>query len=416
MYCNKCGKKAEQDAKVCKYCGNILETERIIPEQKVEETKKTKKQNQSSKFSDLKFLLLGSGLGLVVVVMMFTFLTQNTSVGRYYFDGNNTKLAKEEVEEEKKPESDDDKDKDDDDDNKKTKKSKNKTEVETDTTYGFTYEGELTEEDAKDIIIQDSERQKKKNTPEITEVENKFIEEYDITAANLLEMDPEFADELTDVLKKIYKDYPQLKGYLTNITLMNTTAAERGMIAAYQPVFPFALADTITGLPAVSKMSVLLSARYFLNKNKLEKSVKNCEEQGWFPENADIYSPVAHELGHYLSFIALKNKYGIDSVLIFTEDNFDTISEIMDDFTKGDLSKEIIEEAYTNYQKDYDTTDSFDEWRGNISGYALAKDNEGNYIYDETIAEAFHDVYLNGKKAAIESQYIVEVLKERLGE
>ena len=35
-------------------------------------------------------------------------------------------------------------------------------------------------------------------------------------------------------------------------------------------------------------------------------------------------------------------------------------------------------------------------------------------IYDETIAEAFHDVYLNGDNATPASIYIVRVLKQKL--
>ena len=53
---------------------------------------------------------------------------------------------------------------------------------------------------------------------------------------------------------------------------------------------------------------------------------------------------------------------------------------------------------------------SFDEFRGSISKYAVAKDGEGNYIYDETIAEAFHDCYLNGDDAQLASKLIVSVL------
>ena len=44
----------------------------------------------------------------------------------------------------------------------------------------------------------------------------------------------------------------------------------------------------------------------------------------------------------------------------------------------------------------------------------MAKDSNGKYIYDETIAEAFHDVYLNGERANIASIYIVHTLKEKL--
>lgn len=404
MYCNKCGKKIEENSKVCSNCGNILEREQIEPE---EQEQKEKKERKTSKYSDLKFLLLGSVLGLVIVVVMFSAITQNTSIGKYYFSDNNTKLSQnqEDPEDEEKPEN-----------QNTTGKSKKKTDVEVDTTYGIIYTDGLTEEEAKEIIIEDSERQKTKNTPEITEVENKFIDKYNIVAANLLEMDPEFADDLTEVFKTIYKEYPEMKEYLTNITLYNTSTKDAGLIAAYQPIAPFAFSDTDSGLPTVSKMSILLSAKYFLNEKKLEKSVRSSEKAGWFPENCSKYSPVAHELGHYLSFIALKKEYGLDSTLIITEDNCMQIVEMMEDFSKGDFSKEIIEEAYENYKKENNTTESFDDWRGNISGYALAKDNEGNYIYDETIAEAFHDIYLNGKDANEESKYIIEVLKEKIGE
>ena len=74
----------------------------------------------------------------------------------------------------------------------------------------------------------------------------------------------------------------------------------------------------------------------------------------------------------------------------------------------------MIEEAYNNYQQSTTSPLPFDEWRGTISDYALAKDNYGKYIYDETIAEAFHDVYLNKDAAAEASKYIVEVLQEKL--
>lgn len=410
MYCNKCGKKIEENSKVCKNCGNILEVGPIIHEEKKYEEKKERK---TSKYSDLKFLLLGSGLGLIIVMIMFSAITQNTSIGKYYFSNDNAKISQKHEEQEDPEEPDNIEENQDD---KKTKKSKNKTEVENDKTYGISYTGELTEEDAKEIIIKDSERQKTDNTPEITEVENKFINKYNIVAANLLEMDPEFADDLTEVFKTIYKEYPEMKKYLTNITLYNTSVKDAGLIAAYQPIAPFAYSDTESELPAVSKMSILLSAKYFLNPKKLEKSVKASEKAGWFPENCSKYSPVAHELGHYLSFIALKKEYGLDSTLIITEDNYMQILEIIEDFSNGDFSKSIIEEAYENYKKENDTTESFDEWRGNISEYALAKDNEGNYIYDETIAEAFHDIYLNGNNANEESKYIVDVLKEKIGE
>ena len=75
----------------------------------------------------------------------------------------------------------------------------------------------------------------------------------------------------------------------------------------------------------------------------------------------------------------------------------------------------MIETAYKKCQSETGLTTPIDEWRATISGYAVAKDNEGEYIYDETIAEAFHDVYLNGDNAVSASKYITNELKRRLG-
>ena len=55
---------------------------------------------------------------------------------------------------------------------------------------------------------------------------------------------------------------------------------------------------------------------------------------------------------------------------------------------------------------------TLDEFRASISQYAVAKDNTGNYIWDETIAESLHDVYLNGDNAAPASKEVVAVLRK----
>ena len=159
---------------------------------------------------------------------------------------------------------------------------------------------------------------------------------------------------------------------------------------------------------------MFLNTSYFLNKDRLEGASKSGSAAGHFPKNATIYSPLAHELGHYLSFLSMMKYYDIESILLIDGSNVDEFYELYDDFAKGDHSLDMIKEAYENYKKDTNTTMTMDEWRGTISKYALAKDNKGNYIYDETIAESFHDVYLNGDNAADASKYVVAVLKERL--
>ena len=162
------------------------------------------------------------------------------------------------------------------------------------------------------------------------------------------------------------------------------------------------------------KTQIFLNSTYFLNKNKLDSAVKESSSVGHFPPNASIYSPLAHELGHYISYIAMMKYYSTNSILLIDDSNFNTLINLAHDFSDGKHSLNMLEEAYNNYKNDTGDNISFDDWRGTISKYALAKDDKGRYIYDETIAEAFHDVYLNSSNAKIASKYITDVLKERL--
>ena len=90
------------------------------------------------------------------------------------------------------------------------------------------------------------------------------------------------------------------------------------------------------------------------------------------------------------------------------------VYELTKDYSEGNYSLKLLKEAYNNYINDGNTVLSFDAWRKTISGYAVSTDDNGNYVYDETIAEAFHDEYLNGENASIASKYILQVLQKRL--
>lgn len=180
------------------------------------------------------------------------------------------------------------------------------------------------------------------------------------------------------------------------------------------PVFMFATADTDSSFPQVIKTQVLLNTAYFLNKDRLLQTVEDCSKSGHFPPNATLYSALAHEFGHYLSFLAMMRSYKLDSILLVDQKKLTNFNTVYDDFLKGDYSWMMIKEAYRQYVIDTNTNMTIDEWRGTISQYALAKDNSGKYIYDETIAEAIHDVYLNSDEARDASKYIVRVLKKKL--
>lgn len=269
------------------------------------------------------------------------------------------------------------------------------------------------EDEANSLIVKDSIDNKTSCNPEILKIENEIISKYNITAVNLCEMDLSFAKELEKVLDVIYKEYPKTRGYLTNLTLTNVIEMD-SYIAAFMPVFKFVTNDN-GSYPFVIKTQILLNSNYFLNRDKLNRSITFNSDYGYFPKNASESSPVAHELGHYLSFIAMMEQYKTDSILLIkNRKDFSNLCDLYNDFLEGDFSYKLLQEAFANHQKNSNENITFTEWRGRISFYALAKDNEGNDIYDETIAEAFHDVYLNNKKASGTSQEIVKVLKKYL--
>ena len=386
MFCNKCGNKLEPNSKFCNKCGNKITTE-AQKENSLEFAKNLSKKIVSNKNKIIILVIFVVAISLIILG-----INKNK---KYYFDINEEKPNNEIIQVS----------------NESPKKSKYKTVIVYDNTYsGVEIKGK---QDALNLIQKDSISQKDNCPTQIRQVEDQMIKDYDITAINLCEMDVDFAKELGNVFKKIYKDYPSVKGYFTNLTLVNVSMTD-SYIAAFMPVFNFATSNTENTYPWVIKTQMLLNTSYFLNKDRLEASVTDGSNSGHFPKNSTIYSPVAHELGHYLSFLAMMKHYKLSSILLIDNNNLNSFYKLYGDFGEGNYSLTMIKEAYENYKKDNNDNISLDEWRGTISNYALAKDNSGDYIYDETIAESFHDVYLNGNQASDASKYIVEVLKEKL--
>ena len=347
--------------------------------------------NQTNKTDQLKSLAIGIGIGSLALIVIGVFYM--------FMFGSDVYLSSDSYEEQEVVKE------------QQPTRSKYKTAI----VYDNKYSGvnATTEEAANKLIIKDSVDQKKNCPSEIIAIENKIIEEYGITAVNLCEMEISFAKEIANVFKKIYEEYPGTEDVLTNLTLVNATMSE-GYIAAFQPIFAFATSDTNSTYPWILKTQIYLNTSYFLNQEKLKASVQDGSESGHFPPNATIYSPVAHEMGHYLSFLAMMKNYNVDSILLIKDEDINNLYTLIDDFGQGNFSLKMIKEAYENYKKDTSTSLSIDEWRETISSYAVAKDNSGNYIYDETIAEAFHDVYLNNDNATAASKYVINVLKKYL--
>jgi hypothetical protein len=149
--------------------------------------------------------------------------------------------------------------------------------------------------------------------------------------------------------------------------------------------------------------------------NLLNETIRQSSLSGYFPPNANITSPIAHELGHYISFFAMRKNNKIDQSLLYKKDDHNYYL-LIDKYDSSEFSKQMLDEAYKLYLDEGNTQIEFDKWRGTISQYAITKNESGKELYDETIAEAFHDVYLNKDNAKLASKYIIKILKKYVEE
>ena len=435
IFCSNCGNKNEVGAAFCASCGNKLakKDELIVSNQSKQSSTPVSISNNivnqpinnqsmtsqpvqpinnqqvnvthnNVKNGNIKLYLLGAVIGIAILVISSLIITVATSLPIYFSpdphivdptvsgDGSGD-LPPEEPTTTNQP----------------ATSNPSKTVI----VYDNTYEGINfnSVSDAKKFIVDDSVNQKDSCPKEIVAIEERIIKNYNILAINLCEMNKDFALEVEDVIKTIYNEFPSVRGYLTNMSLVNAPKSE-GYIAAFQGIFPFAYASS--GDKIVIKTHIMLNTYYFLNLQRMEASMKDGSSTGHFPPNTVRSSAVAHEYGHYLSFIAAIKHYNLSSPLIYNFENEDLFLDIINDRNEYKLSLQIITEAYNNYKSKTNTTMSLLDFRSSISKYAVTKNNEGKYLYDETIAEAFHDCYLNGDKAKDASKEIVSVLKKYL--
>lgn len=394
-YCNKCGDPVSENEKFCNKCGNPLAENNINNNtnnsnfNKTLITHKTLTQDQQN-------IIIGlfAGLAILSSIFMCSYAYKTLSNSIFISD---TPRETPTVTEDKTTNND------------IPKKGKYQTVIVADNIYSGV--SITNKDDGYKLIVSDSVNQKSNCPKEILSIENEFINKYGITAVNLCELNVSFAKEIMGIFDKLYTDFPQLKKYLTNLTLTNDPGND-GYIAAFQSYFGFA--DDKSGYPIIAKTQMLLNSKYFLNESRLESSMRAGSNSGHFPPNTTRSSSISHELGHYVSFLAMMSSHSLDSVYYSDSDAKQSkIYEVLLDFSKGNYSLDIITTAYNNYKNDSNDNIELDAWRGTISQYALAKNNNGEYIYDETIAESFHDVFVNGNNAKPASKYIYKEVKER---
>ena len=272
MYCPKCQSDLTNDSNFCHNCGY-----KIMPDSLDEKEEKVVDKDTLRKNT---YIGLAIGIPIFLIVLLISFINTRNRINITYTVTSAS--------------------------NDYIKRSSNQTVVETDNVYSGVDIN--SDKDAYDLIIKDSKAQKDSCPLDILSIEEEMISKFNITAVNLCEMDPSFAKELYNVIDRVYTMFPSVKGNITNITIGNMDSSMKSVIAYYQPLFPFAQSNNNS---MVYKMRIVLNAKYFLNEKLLRESTKQSSITGHFPPNSTVTSPVAHEMGHYLSFYAMTKHYKI---------------------------------------------------------------------------------------------------------
>lgn len=273
-----------------------------------------------------------------------------------------------------------------------------------------------TYDDAIKIIKRDFDEQSWlcENDIEISRAEYELQENFSIPSVSFCDAPYDVTLKLKDVISKMYSLFPNIQGALTNITITNASSSSE-YIAYFQPLYQFVnINEDINLFNKVNKTQILLNSYYFLNKEMLESNLENVVGENWYVNGATWESIIAHELGHYISFVILLRENEMTNITFETPTNQAQIQSIIEIFNNGEHSNQLINEALLNFNSKYNLNYDIDTFSSTISKYASTKDKKGNVIADETIAEAIHDYYLHGNGMKNSSREIVNVIKNRL--
>ena len=182
-------------------------------------------------------------------------------------------------------------------------------------------------EEAQEFIDKDlgGQNYKCSNGLENLMVSNDLENNYDINSVNFCDISYEEAEKISEVVKKMYELFPNIKGSLTNISITNASTKEE-YIARFQPMFQFVNpSEDINIYNKVNKTQILLNSYYFLNESIMANSVESVVGDNWYVKDATWESTIAHENGHYITFKSFLKQRGLDNITFVTKDNEEKI-------------------------------------------------------------------------------------------
>lgn len=286
--------------------------------------------------------------------------------------------------------------------------------IKTDNTYNKIKVNNLFE--AEKIIKEDFSNQtwKCQYDYNILKIQNEIENNYSILSVNLCDVSLDEVIKIREVIDKIYVLFPNIRGYLTNITVTNAKTNSE-YIAYFNPMYQFVNPNLdINKYNKVNKTQILLNSYYYLNDDKLNQKIENLNIENSYVKDATINSILAHEFGHYITFVSFLKYKNIDSITFVTKENEDNINNLIKEYESNNFINNLLNKSLIRYNNKYKYNLNMEEFASLISDYASLKNNKNQLNTPEIIAEAIHDYYLHGDDANKTSLEIINTLKELL--
>ena len=271
-------------------------------------------------------------------------------------------------------------------------------------------------QDANDFIIKDFSNQtwKCEYNLDILKIQNQIEEDYGIVNVNFCDMSYSEALEIKKVIDKIYGIFPNIKGYLTNITITNAKTNSE-YVAYFQPMYQFVNNNlNIENYNKVNKTQILLNSYYYLNDNILNKNLDEIINNNLYVKDSTVNSLISHEIGHYITFVLYLKENNIDNIKYVTKDNENIINKLIEEYDNGIYTDKLLNLAINNYNNKYKKNLDINSFSNSISKYAGLVYENNKINSSEVIAEAVHDYYLHGNNANKCSLEIINIIKENM--
>ncbi len=206
-----------------------------------------------------------------------------------------------------------------------------------------------------------------------SKLEKEVKSNYNISKAKLNGIDRQALINILNNMKKVYNDFPQIKGKIKQIESIEHPNGGMNI----EP-------DLEDG-----KYTMQINRKFFYSETTIQKQYEKDVEAGFHPKGTTYKDMGNHELGHMVTAEIIKSRYKDGKAIIF-------------DWNNEITTKEVIKKSFNNLGISDKLTQ--DILRNNISKYAVSN-------YSETIGEAFADYYTNKEKAKTISKEIIKVMK-----